>query len=55
MFEDILDGFKELEDELEKDAAQLGLGVPEPEDWDTGKDDNWDAGEGGSGDKVWRT
>jgi hypothetical protein len=52
MFEDILDGFKDLEDELEKDAAQLGLSVPEPEDWDTGEDkgDAWDTNQD---DKVW--
>lgn len=61
MFEDILDGFKDLEDELEK--KEKGFTTPDPEnilsldsnDWDTGKDDDWDAGQGGSGDKIWRT
>lgn len=52
MFEDILDGFKELEDELEKDAAQLGLSLPDTEDWDTGQTGTWDTGQD---DTVWKT
>jgi len=60
MFEDILDGFKELEDELEK-KPDPGFGEEDPgnilsldsNDWDTGKDDNWDTGKGASNDKVW--
>ena len=60
MFEDILDGFKDLEDELEKDAAQLGLGVPEVEpdlgDWDTGGGDAWDTDQRTADeDTVWST
>ncbi len=69
MFEDILDGFKELEDELEK-SKQPDYGEPDPgnilsldtEDWDTGKSDKWDTGETRdmdgnviSDDKVWKT
>ncbi len=62
MFEDILDGFKDLEDELEKTGPDPGIGEEDPgnilsldaeEEWDTGKDDNWDTGKGGSNDRVW--
>jgi len=54
MFEDILDGFKDLEDELEKE--QPGMTTPDPENilsldsdsdnWTTGdeRDGNWDTG-----------
>ena len=63
MFEDILDGFKDLEDELEK-KPDPGFGEEDldnflsldsdTEDWDTGKSDIWDTGgESESADKVW--
>jgi hypothetical protein len=59
MFEDILDGFQELEDELEK---KPGLGEEDPgnilsldsNDWDTGESDTWDTGgENEPADKIW--
>jgi hypothetical protein len=62
MFEDILDGFKDLEDELEKELKQpgttnvLNLDTNTGE-WDTGKDNEpWDTGGGNeprSDDKIW--
>ena len=68
MFEDILDGFKDLEDELEK-SKQPDYGEPDPgnvmsldpadEEWDAGGD--WDTGKSweaeehiSQDDKIWR-
>lgn len=61
MFEDILDGFKDLEDELEKDDS---IQMPDPggvvefasEEWDAGGGDAWDTDQRTpDDDTVWRT
>jgi hypothetical protein len=63
MFEDILDGFKDLEDELEK-KPDPGFGEEDPGnilsldsdtgEWDTGESDTWTTGgESEPDDKIW--
>jgi hypothetical protein len=60
MFEDILDGFKDLEDELEKTGPAT---MPDPdntvsldsEGWDTGGGDAWDTDQRTPDeDTIWR-
>jgi len=61
MFEDILDGFKDLEDELEK-KPDPGFGEEDPgnilsldsdtDDWDTGDTGTWNTGQD---DTIWST